>query len=135
LPLLRFSYGAGRWGQAVSFYKAEDFGDCGTVAYSRREMADRANAKRDVEMERLRAENAQLRIATADAGIADGRIARLREALEFFLERHIALVESGDCGFWNPETDPEVIKARAALGLISTQNVSTPIDPKEQCNE
>lgn len=37
------------------------------------------------------------------------------EALSFFLERHLELVNSGDCGSWNPETDAEVIKARAAL--------------------
>jgi hypothetical protein len=39
----------------------------------------------------------------------------LLEALEFFVERYAALVNSGDCGNWNPETDAEVIKARAAI--------------------
>jgi hypothetical protein len=39
----------------------------------------------------------------------------LREALNAFLDRHIALVNSGDCGCWNPEDDSEVQQARKAL--------------------
>lgn len=39
----------------------------------------------------------------------------LAEALEKLVAAHVELVNSGDCGFWNPETVPEVIAARAAL--------------------
>lgn len=39
----------------------------------------------------------------------------LYEALKFFLEDYIKLVNSGDAGFWNPDVDPVVIKAREAL--------------------
>lgn len=40
---------------------------------------------------------------------------RLANALENLLTRHCRLVESGDCGFWDVEQEPEVIEARAAL--------------------
>lgn len=39
----------------------------------------------------------------------------LLAALENFVERYTALVNSGDAGNWNPETDAEVIQARAAI--------------------
>ena len=39
----------------------------------------------------------------------------LYEALDGMLNRYTTLVNSGDAGFWNPETDAEVIAARAAL--------------------
>ena len=39
----------------------------------------------------------------------------LFEALEKMTARYVELAGSGDCGFWNPETDSEVIQARAAL--------------------
>ena len=39
----------------------------------------------------------------------------LRDALSGLLKRHTALVESGDCGNWDCETEDEVIAARAAL--------------------
>ena len=41
----------------------------------------------------------------------------LLEALEQFLSEHIDLVESGDCGFWDPEKEEKVIKARAAIAI------------------
>lgn len=36
-------------------------------------------------------------------------------ALEKLLNRYVELVNSGDCGFWNPEAEPEVIEARRVL--------------------
>lgn len=39
----------------------------------------------------------------------------LLEALEEFLARYIRLVESGDCGNWDPETEEFVVKARIAI--------------------
>lgn len=42
----------------------------------------------------------------------------LREALSNFVEMYVKLVNSGDCGSWDPETDKEVIEARALLKAI-----------------
>lgn len=39
------------------------------------------------------------------------------KALDNLLTRYLALVNSGDCGFWDAETEPEVIATRAALKL------------------
>ena len=41
---------------------------------------------------------------------------RLRAALTALVERHASLVNSGDCGFWDVETEASMIQARAALG-------------------
>ena len=41
--------------------------------------------------------------------------AAMREALEEITNYYCRLVNSGDCGFWNPEDDEEVKAARAAL--------------------
>lgn len=41
--------------------------------------------------------------------------AALREALQQLLTRYTELVNSGDCGNWNPEKEMEVRDARAAL--------------------
>lgn len=43
--------------------------------------------------------------------------AGLATAARALLERHVALVASGDCGFWDPEAEPEVVALRAALGV------------------
>lgn len=56
----------------------------------------------------------------ADCAIADmtalrAENERLRQALEGVTERYVALASSGDAGFWDPEVEPEVIAARAAL--------------------
>lgn len=40
---------------------------------------------------------------------------RLREALTSMLNHYVRLAGSGDCGFWDPEEEAEVIAARAAL--------------------
>lgn len=42
-------------------------------------------------------------------------IERMRSALEAMLNRYVGLVNCGDCGNWDPETEEEVIDARAAL--------------------
>ena len=45
------------------------------------------------------------------------REAKVREfvdASDAFLERYLTLVNSGDCGDWNPEEEDEVIRLRAA---------------------
>lgn len=50
----------------------------------------------------------------ASAAIAKDN-SRLREALSTFLIEYVALVDSGDAGFWDAEKEPKVIAARAAL--------------------
>lgn len=40
---------------------------------------------------------------------------RFRKALVAMIDMYVALVESGDAGFWDAEKVPEVIEARAAL--------------------
>lgn len=39
----------------------------------------------------------------------------LLAALKALLERYTALVNCGDCGHWDPETEADVIQARAVL--------------------
>jgi hypothetical protein len=41
----------------------------------------------------------------------------LREAAAALLRRYIQLVESGDCGNWDAEDEPEVRALREALSL------------------
>lgn len=48
---------------------------------------------------------------------AEAREAALREALTGLLTRHVALVVSGDCGFWDVGAEPEVVAARVALAI------------------
>jgi DNA repair exonuclease SbcCD ATPase subunit len=43
------------------------------------------------------------------------RVAQLEGALRVMLERFVGLVASGDAGSWDPESEPEVVAARAAL--------------------
>ena len=43
------------------------------------------------------------------------RESRLEKALQDILKRYVDLANSGDCGFWDPEKEDEVIQARAAL--------------------
>ena len=42
-------------------------------------------------------------------------IKRLTAALSDLLKRYVALANSGDCGFWNPEIEKVVIAARQEL--------------------
>ena len=39
----------------------------------------------------------------------------VRKALEDLLEHYVALVKSGDAGFWNPEHEEVVMNAREVL--------------------
>ena len=41
-------------------------------------------------------------------------IAALRQALDDMTDHYTAMISSGDCGHWDPETDWQVIAARAA---------------------
>lgn len=40
----------------------------------------------------------------------------VKKALRDLLEHYLALANSGDAGFWDPETEEQVINARKALG-------------------
>lgn len=71
------------------------------------------------EASRLRSELQALRIAAQEreayfAGV-EAEVSRLRGALEGMLNRYVGLVESGDAGNWDAESEEEVIAARAAL--------------------
>ena len=46
----------------------------------------------------------------------DARIAELEEALRNMRDHYIRLVDSGDCGSWNPREEAVVIAATTALG-------------------
>lgn len=39
----------------------------------------------------------------------------LLAALQTFVGKYVEMVDSGDCGFWDPETEEKVIAARAAI--------------------
>lgn len=45
---------------------------------------------------------------------------KLQKALCDLLDRYLFLVNSGDAGYWDPETESEVIAARSALKEAST---------------
>ena len=53
------------------------------------------------------------RIAATSA--KDKRIAELEAALQMMLDHYLSLANCGDCGFWDPEKEKEVIAARKAL--------------------
>ena len=44
-------------------------------------------------------------------------VGELRKALNDMVEMYIGMVNSGDCGNWNPEEDEEVVAARKVLTL------------------
>jgi hypothetical protein len=44
------------------------------------------------------------------------RIAALEEALRGLRDHYIRMIDSGDCGFWEPREEPVVIAATTALG-------------------
>lgn len=58
-------------------------------------------------------------VATAVIGLANARLISaapdMAEALQGFLDHYVAMVNSGDWGFWNPEDEPPVKVACAAL--------------------
>jgi hypothetical protein len=49
----------------------------------------------------------------------------VHKALENLLKKHTALVDSGDCGIWDPETEQEVKDARLALKLYEIEGRKT----------
>jgi hypothetical protein len=55
----------------------------------------------------------------APANEAVKRFNETRSALIALLDRYTGLVNSGDAGNWNPEDEPEVIAARAAIAKVS----------------
>jgi hypothetical protein len=48
-------------------------------------------------------------------------IQEMREALEAFVAEYTEMVNSGDCGFWDPEKEDKVIAARTALSKAKSQ--------------
>lgn len=49
-------------------------------------------------------------------------VATLREQLAVMTKHYVQLAGSGDCGFWDPEEEQEVIDAREALSRISGED-------------
>jgi hypothetical protein len=49
---------------------------------------------------------------------AADKITTLKIALKGITDRYTSLVNSGDCGFWNPEKEDEVIVSRAAMDEV-----------------
>jgi len=60
----------------------------------------------------LTAENAALR---ASKSTALERVKRIEKASSEFLEAYVDMINSGDCGNWDPEKEPLVIALRATL--------------------
>ena len=50
-----------------------------------------------------------------DLGVILFKLGRRTKALEGLLKHYVQLVECGDCGNWDAETEDEVIAAREAL--------------------
>ena len=69
------------------------------------------DAARDM-LTTLAAENATLRASEA---AALERAARIEKASSEFLEAYVDMINSGDCGNWDPEKEPLVIALRTAL--------------------
>lgn len=66
------------------------------------------------------AEAANLQLEEHRCQLAEQR-AELLAALQTFVAEYVALVESGDAGHWDAETEPKVIAARAAIAKASAQ--------------
>jgi hypothetical protein len=56
-----------------------------------------------------------------------GCMTTLRQAAENFLNSYLALVNSGDCGNWDPETEAEVIALRQALAECRSIELQEPV--------
>jgi len=50
--------------------------------------------------------------------MSENIVDELSTALTNLLDLYVTLAGSGDCGFWEPEDEPEVIAARLALSRI-----------------
>jgi len=68
-----------------------------------------------------------------ERGDANGRLIasapQLLAALEMLTVRYVDLAGSGDCGFWNPEEEPEVIAAREAIERATARNPTPSLKP------
>jgi hypothetical protein len=45
----------------------------------------------------------------------EAQVMALRAALKGITDRYVGLVNCGDCGNWDPESEPQVVAARAAM--------------------
>jgi hypothetical protein len=75
--------------------------------------AEKAEAENWKDAERRAADLVAAVRRSEQAALA--RVAKLEGALRVMLERFVGLVASGDAGSWDPESEPEVVAARAAL--------------------
>ncbi len=75
----------------------------------RAEQNETFTASRSAEIER------QYAISQATVSALRDRVAVLEEALTGLLNHYTGMVNSGDCGFWDPENESVVKSARAAL--------------------
>lgn len=54
---------------------------------------------------------------TEDIEEASHRIDRLERILTNFVKEYVQMIDSGDCGNWNPRTEEKVKQASEALGI------------------
>ena len=80
-----------------------------------KERAERAEAENADWVARYDGLHDVLSAAGRQLAAAQSTIAELRAALAGLLKRYVDLAGSGDCGNWDPETEDQVIAARAAL--------------------
>jgi hypothetical protein len=104
-----WSYPRGEWSTCSPCFQDDAY------EYVRADIHDALAARlAEVERERDRME-AEAVVAMDRWHQSQARAERLEAALRGLTEHYVAMVNSGDCGFWNPEEDPEVIAARAEL--------------------
>jgi hypothetical protein len=48
--------------------------------------------------------------------------ARLRDALKSLVTHYVDLVDTGDAGVWDAETEPVVVNARAAIDAVRKES-------------
>lgn len=70
----------------------------------------------EIGLENLQASKSRLRGDTDK----DALLRESYDALKTIGEHYVELAECGDCGFWNPEKEKEVIQYRATLAKIKT---------------
>lgn len=64
------------------------------------------------------------KLALANAELR-GIASELHEALSALLKHYVTLIQSGDCGFWDPEKEDQVRAARAALAKARGEEVAS----------